>query len=209
MGYTFNKTLIVILSLSSLLLSSNAVPSTRAIDVISTSVPAAAPKSSFIDFTSKSFQAKAPSTETPSSVDFISTKVNPEILKICTEGGHKTKHCIETLSKLSKGPFDVIKTLEVKVNATLDIAKTLFDTIVKLRHDPSTDKRAIKPLNLCSRFGSSSSTSLAVVEVGFYSGSVSVLVSSNGGCRFGASIVVIHSPFAVASRNFRYEALLL
>ncbi|GAU16194.1 hypothetical protein TSUD_298250 [Trifolium subterraneum] len=64
-------------------------------------------------------------------------------------------------------------------------------------------------VQLCSRFGSSSSTSLAVVAVGFYSGSVSVFVSSNGGCRFGGSIVVIHSPFAVASRKFKSEALLL
>ncbi|WJX70535.1 hypothetical protein P8452_54629 [Trifolium repens] len=43
MDYTFNKTLLVILSLSSLLLSSNAVPSTRVNDFIPTSAPAPAP----------------------------------------------------------------------------------------------------------------------------------------------------------------------
>ncbi|XP_045796776.1 uncharacterized protein LOC123891033 [Trifolium pratense] len=187
MDYTFNKTLLVILSLSSLLLSSNAVPSTRVIDLISTSVPAAAPKSSFVDFTSTRFPAKAPSSidfistsspaETPSSVDFISksfpavdasnshvgnivskiatnvakvaTKVDPEILKICNEGGDKTVRCIETLSKLFQGPFDVVKALEIEVNTTLSTVKTLVDTIVRLRNDPSTDKRAIDALDIC------------------------------------------------------------
>ncbi|MCI35946.1 pectinesterase inhibitor, partial [Trifolium medium] len=47
------------------------------------------------------------------------------------------------------GPFDVVKALEIEVNATLGIAKTLSDTInVKLReHPPST--YYISALNQC------------------------------------------------------------
>jgi pectinesterase inhibitor-like protein len=88
----------------------------------------------------------------PSSIEFISkgvTKVDPEIKNICNEGGDKTTRCIETLSKLFQGPFDVVKALEIEVNATLGTAKAIFDNINTLLNDSSTDKGAIDALNIC------------------------------------------------------------
>ncbi|XP_045831182.1 uncharacterized protein LOC123922510 [Trifolium pratense] len=172
MDHTFNKTLLVILSISSLLLSSNAVPSSRVIDFISTSVPAAAPKSSFKDYTSTSSPAEAPSSidfisksfpavEAPNSdvntvskvasnVARVATIVDPEILKICVEDDEdRKKHCIETLSKLFESPFDIVKALEIEVNATLGTAKSLSDTFVKLINDPNTNKTFISALDSC------------------------------------------------------------
>ncbi|CAK8572708.1 unnamed protein product [Lathyrus sativus] len=57
MDCRFNKTLLVILSLSSLLLSTNAVPSTRFIDVISTSFPAAVHKSITTSFPAAEYKS--------------------------------------------------------------------------------------------------------------------------------------------------------
>jgi pectinesterase inhibitor-like protein len=122
MNYKFNKTLLVILSLSSLLLSSNAVPSTR-VRSVSTAAP----------------------------------KVDPVITKLCNDGlsTYETR-CIETLSKLFHGPFDIVKAIEIieiEVNATLNAAKTIFDTIIKLRNDTaSTDKKAIAALDDCIEY---------------------------------------------------------
>ncbi|XP_058765266.1 uncharacterized protein LOC131638726 [Vicia villosa] len=71
MGSRFNKSLLVILCLSSLL-STNAVPSTRIIDFISTRFPAAGHKSHVIDYISTSVPAVAPSSR---HIDYISTSV--------------------------------------------------------------------------------------------------------------------------------------
>jgi hypothetical protein len=106
MNYKFNITLLVIISLSSLFLSSNAVPSTRV----------------------KSVQAAAP-------------KVDPEITKLCY-GGLSTyeTRCIETLSKLFHGPFDIVKAIEIieiEVNATLNAVGLALWIIVGLLLYPS------------------------------------------------------------------------
>ncbi|KAL5069017.1 hypothetical protein RYX36_019904 [Vicia faba] len=72
MGSRFIKSLIVILSLSSLLLSTNAVPSTRFINYISTRFAATGHKSHVIDYISESVPAVAPSSR---GIDYISTSV--------------------------------------------------------------------------------------------------------------------------------------
>ncbi|XP_050892248.1 uncharacterized protein LOC127097808 [Lathyrus oleraceus] len=72
MDFRFNKSLLVILSLSSLLLSTNAVPSTRIIDFISTSFPTAGHKSRIIDYISTSVPAVASSSR---HIDFPSISV--------------------------------------------------------------------------------------------------------------------------------------
>jgi hypothetical protein len=125
MDYRFNKTLLVILSLSSLLLSSNAVPSTRV------AAPAQAPKVAKV----------------VTKVDFIKLCSNKELRTYET-------YCIETFSKLFQGPnFDIAKAVEIveiEANASLGADKTIFDTIIKLRNDTtSTNKNVIHALENC------------------------------------------------------------
>ncbi|PNY01754.1 pectinesterase inhibitor [Trifolium pratense] len=149
MDYTFNKALLVILCLSSLLLSSNAVSSTRVIDFISTSVPAAAPKTktpSSIDFISTSFSAEAPSSIVPDAPDdddaLIDYPYAPSTDPTFYNRVPESKIC-------NKGPFDVVKALEIEVNTTGDMVKDIFDVIVKLRNNPSTDKRSKDAFDTC------------------------------------------------------------
>ncbi|XP_004495898.1 uncharacterized protein [Cicer arietinum] len=180
MDSKFNKSLLVILSLFSLLLSSNAVPSTRLFDFISSSAYAPAP-SPVNDFISTSISAETPNSggdlletftsqavkKTPETkfggANLLGTfnplsaeaakQVDPEIVKLCIDGENPAL-CAETISKLLDGPFDPLKALEIEVGATHDQAKAVESTITKLLKDPSTDKKAIDALDICkSQYG--------------------------------------------------------
>jgi len=162
----FNKSLFVILSFSSLLLSSNAVPSTRFDDSISTNVPTPTPSSEVIDYivpeqpdsglnlpeNSASpddfvFRLEDPNLLGSISED-IAKNADPEIVKLCVDA-ESPSLCAATISSLMKGPFDPLKALEIEVDLTLQQAKTVAAIITELLKDPSTNKKAIKALEIC------------------------------------------------------------
>ncbi|KAK2365889.1 hypothetical protein QL285_079332 [Trifolium repens] len=144
MDYTFNKTLLVILSLSSLLLSSNAVPSTRVNDFIPTSAPAPAPIAEApsndppIEYPDAPaidhyFCQRVPDAKVCQKVPINMTLVDPEIIKTCNGEpyGSLVPDCIEILYKNFEGrPFDVVEALEIQVNSTDNTVKEIFDAIL-------------------------------------------------------------------------------
>jgi pectinesterase inhibitor-like protein len=168
MDYTFNKTLLVILSLSSLLLSSNAVRSTRVNDFIPTSAPAAAPiaiapsvdppieypDAPAIDPT---FCQRVPNAKICNKVPINMKLVDPEIIKTCDGEpyGSLVPDCIEILYKNFEGrPFDIVKALEIQVNSTGNTVKEIFDVFVGCRKGLIIDKSKIdksetEVLDLC------------------------------------------------------------
>jgi len=175
MDSRFNKSLLVILSFSSLLLSSNAVPPTR----ISTSVPAPAPAPSvqYVDYILPKrkpnagiglFENSVPHKKQNSAsvspddsvfqfgdpnflgsiAEDIAKNADPEIVKLCVDA-ESPALCAATISSLLKGPFDPLKALEIEVDFTLKQAKSVAAIITALLKDPSTDKKAIKALDIC------------------------------------------------------------
>ncbi|MCI11835.1 pectinesterase inhibitor, partial [Trifolium medium] len=134
------------------------------IDFISTSFSAETPSSivpdapddddALIDYPDApsidpTFCNRVPESKICNKVPINTTNVDPEILRTCNGGPHVIEDCIEILSKLFEGPFDVVKALEIEVNTTGNIVKDIFDVIVKLRNDPSTDKRSKDAFDKC------------------------------------------------------------
>ena len=176
MASRVNKSLLVILTLSSLLLSSNAVPSTRIADFVSAGVPTESPSSQFIDFITSDVPATVPpspiidpiptsnpDSESNSDVNKdsifgssligtlaakVAKQIDPEIEKLCADGENPA-FCAESISKHLNGPFDPLKALDIEVDATLEKAKNISATIINLLNDPNTDKRAIDALGIC------------------------------------------------------------
>jgi len=78
----------------------------------------------------------------------IAKNADPEIVKLCVDG-ESPSLCTATISSLLKGPFDPLKALEIEVDLTLQQAKNVAAIITVLLKDPSTDKKAIKALEIC------------------------------------------------------------
>ncbi|XP_061338389.1 uncharacterized protein LOC133285218 [Gastrolobium bilobum] len=135
MDFRFNKSLLLILSLSYLLVSSNAIPLTRVLHIPPVGSPTVAPHMDLIDGI-MSLAAKAV------------TKISPQISKFCT-GTENPTLCAQTIAPFLDGSFDPIKALETLVNATLNHTRKVCGTITKLINDPSTSKNALDALGIC------------------------------------------------------------
>ncbi|KAK2419950.1 Plant invertase/pectin methylesterase inhibitor superfamily protein [Trifolium repens] len=163
MDYTFNKTLLVILSLSSLLLSSNAVPSTRVNDFIPTSAPAEAPIAEDPDEGDPDDFPDAPSSDHYFCKNYPDDKicqkvpinmklVDPEIIKTCNGEpyGSLVPDCIEILYKNFEGrPFDVVEALDIQVNSTGNTIKEIYVNILANIKGLRLEKNEAEALDIC------------------------------------------------------------
>lgn len=141
------KSLLLILSISSLLISSNAVPSFRVFQ-LNQFPPSGAPVKA-PELTASAFSLNSLVSEAGKVAKFI----NPEILKFCVDTENPAL-CADTISKFLNGPFDPIRALEIEVDATFKQAKNVAETIVKLLKNPSTNKKALDALDICnSQYG--------------------------------------------------------
>ncbi|TKY52450.1 putative invertase inhibitor [Spatholobus suberectus] len=138
----FNKTLLVIATLSCLLLSTNAVPSSR---VAPSSAPTAEPLGSGVKLLGNLLVNAA-------------KKFSPELLTFCKGADNQTQ-CAETIAPYVGGSFDPVKLLEAKIDATLQKAKEIAGKIAKMLDDPATSKKALDALDICkSQYGSMTGT---------------------------------------------------
>lgn len=154
MDFRFNKSIILIVSLSSLLLScTNAVPSTRVLD-LNLNLPN--PITTGLNLLNPTAAASAPapaesSTLVGSLVSDASEAmkgINPEILKFCV-GTENPTLCADTISSSLVGKFEPLKALEVEVEATLNQSKNVAGIIEKLIKNPLTNQFSMDALGIC------------------------------------------------------------
>lgn len=153
------KSFLLILSISSLLISSNAVPSYQIFklnQIPPTSAPVKAPELTASQFSLNNLVSEAGK---------VAKLINPEIVKFCVDTENPTL-CADTISQFLNGPFDPVKALEVEVDATFNQAKNVAETIGKLLKNPSTDKKARDALDICnSQYGDLMDTVKEAVEL--------------------------------------------
>ncbi|KAL3031123.1 hypothetical protein AAZX31_02G011200 [Glycine max] len=129
----FNKTTLVLIgTLSCLLLSITAVPSTRVLELAPSEAPTAEPTASGISLFD----------------NLLAKESSPMILKFCT-GTENPTLCAETIAPYLTGTFDPIQALETEINATLEKAEEIAGNIKKMLDDPTTTKNAMDALGIC------------------------------------------------------------
>ncbi|KAG4981733.1 hypothetical protein AAZX31_10G012300 [Glycine max] len=132
----FNKTTILFIgTLSCLLLSITAVPSTRVFELAPSQAPTVQPKASGIRLLANLVAKNA-------------KQFSPEILKFCSGTEHAAL-CAETIAPYLAGEFDPLKALEMEINASMEKAKEIGGNIKKMLDNPATEKKAIDALGIC------------------------------------------------------------
>jgi len=134
-----NKSLLLIVSLSSLLLSSHALPS---------SAPNVAPSISPSPLTSKQGVFLNSIFEEAVEVSKQVFKPEPEVVEFCT-GTENPTLCAETIAPFFQGSFDPIKALETEIEVTLNQSLKVAGVIAKSLVDPATNKEALDALDIC------------------------------------------------------------
>ncbi|TKY61699.1 pectinesterase protein [Spatholobus suberectus] len=122
----FNKNLLLIVSLSSLLLSTRATP-----HIIASSPP--------------------PVLSPNHNTDPIFTKAlkaTQQVVEFCS-GTENATLCAETIAPHFQSSFDPIKALETEIEATRNQSMKVAGIIAKSLGDPSTDKKARDALDIC------------------------------------------------------------
>ncbi|OIW14730.1 hypothetical protein TanjilG_05351 [Lupinus angustifolius] len=138
MDYT--KTLLIIASISSLLLSINAVPTTRSvIPSYGASSPTASRAGSLIGLSAifKNAQAKAKQQV---------IRVSPKLISFC-KNTENPALCAETINPYFQGQFNPIVALETEIEATLNQSLKVSNIIAQLLVHPS--KEAVSALKIC------------------------------------------------------------
>lgn len=134
MDSRFNKTLLLTVSLSCLLLSCNA---TRVLTIPPIGAPA---------------QSKATASALVGSLFSVASatnKINPVITGFCS-GTESPALCAKTLAPLLlQGAFDPLKALETEIEATMKQAQTVTGIILEKLADHNTPKAALDALHIC------------------------------------------------------------
>ncbi|XP_020209848.1 uncharacterized protein LOC109794819, partial [Cajanus cajan] len=133
-----HSTILIAATLSCLLLSATAVPSSRFFDV--NIPPSAAP------IAQPNFQESKISLG--GLIAHVAHEFSPQILQFCT-GTENPSLCAETIAPYLDGTFDPVKALETEINATLSEAKNIAANISALLDDPATEAAALDALGIC------------------------------------------------------------
>ncbi|KAE9598210.1 hypothetical protein Lal_00004191 [Lupinus albus] len=138
MDYT--KTLLLIVSIiSSLLLSINAVPTTRSvIPSYGASSPTASRAGSLIGLSTIFKNAQAKATQV--------IRVNPKLISFCKNTENPTL-CAETINPYFQGQFNPIVALETEIKATLNQSLKVSNIIAQSLDHPS--KESVSALKIC------------------------------------------------------------
>ncbi|XP_020234861.1 uncharacterized protein LOC109814763 [Cajanus cajan] len=126
----FNKNLLLFVSLSTLLISTNAMP------LFSLIAPSPSPSSS-------------PSQHIFDKALKASQNIfQPELIEFC-QGTENPTLCADTIAPLFHGTFDPIKALETEIQATLNQTLKVASVIANSLVNPATDKNALDALDIC------------------------------------------------------------
>ncbi|KAJ1412557.1 Pectinesterase inhibitor domain [Sesbania bispinosa] len=130
----FQKSLLLTVSLSCLLLSSHA---------------SIAPSVSPAPTTSKTeYKVETNIFEEAVKVSQTVFKPEPEVLEFCT-GTENPTLCADTIAPYFHGSFDPIKALETEIDATLNKTLSVAGVISKSLNNPSTNKKTLDALDIC------------------------------------------------------------
>ncbi|KAK7278171.1 hypothetical protein RJT34_23196 [Clitoria ternatea] len=160
MDFRSNKSLTLIATLSSLLILTNAVPSSHLFSVsidtfddVDSSSPALAPAPAPVS--TNTFQPDTPDVILHGSMlsqqaraHHIRKFIKPEILRFCI-GTENPTLCAETIAPFLTGVFDPLKALSAEITATQQKANEVFSIINNMLNDPNTNKNAIDALGIC------------------------------------------------------------
>ncbi|KAL2323721.1 hypothetical protein Fmac_028100 [Flemingia macrophylla] len=132
------KITLAMTTLSWVLLSAAAVPSSLFFESINTS-PSAAPIAAPVESKMSSLGGL---------IAHVAQQLSPEILSFCT-GTENPSLCADTIGPYLDGTFDPVKALQSQINATLSKATDIAANISALLDDPATEAAALDALRIC------------------------------------------------------------
>ncbi|XP_027367913.1 uncharacterized protein LOC113873795 [Abrus precatorius] len=147
MGFKLNKTLILIVTLSSIFLSTNAVPSTFVLHIPPTSAPTTTTSTSTSTSNSNMNNLLGNLMSVPAKVEHSDT-LSSEVSNFCT-GTENPTLCAQTIAPYFHGSFDPVKALETEIHATMKKANEIAGVISEHLSNPSTSKTGIDALDTC------------------------------------------------------------